>query len=88
MAKQISVKISESTRELLENFAKNTGIRKGFLIEQAVLSYIRALEQLPADVFVPAKIVLSPAAATRIVKHCTRPPKPRRQLRRLMSDED
>ncbi len=88
MATQISAEISESTRELLENFTRNTGIKKGFLIEQAVLDYIRALDQLPADILVPAKIILSPEAATTIVKHIARPPKPTRRLRRLMGNED
>ncbi|HKZ42670.1 MAG TPA: hypothetical protein VJ044_17025 [Candidatus Hodarchaeales archaeon] len=88
MATQISAEISESTRELLDDYARNTGMKKGFLIEQAVLDYIRALDQLPADILVPAKIIVTPDAATKIVKHITRPPKPTRQLRRLMANED
>lgn len=88
MATQISAEISESTRKLLENYARNTGIKKGFLIEQAVLDYIRALDQLPTDILVPAKIVLAPEAANKIVEHITHPPKPTRQLRRLMANED
>jgi uncharacterized protein (DUF1778 family) len=88
MATQISAEISESTRELLERYARNTGIKKGFLIEQAVLDYIRALEQLPSDILVPAKIVLSDQSAKKVVAHMKRPPKPAARLRRLMVDED
>ena len=85
MPTQISAEISESTRELLENYARNTGIKKGFLIEQAVLDYIRALQQLPADILVPAKIVLSRDSARKIVAHMRRPPRPTSPLRRLMA---
>jgi uncharacterized protein (DUF1778 family) len=88
MATQISAEISDSTRDLLEKYARNTGIKKGFLIEQAVLDYIRALEQLPSDILVPAKIVLSDKSAKTIVAHMNRPPKPTTRLRRLMANED
>jgi len=88
MPTQISAEISESTRELLEKYARNTGIKKGFLIEQAVLDYIRALQQLPTDILVPVKIVLSRESAKTVVAHMKRPPKPTNRLRRLMADED
>jgi uncharacterized protein (DUF1778 family) len=88
MSTQISAEISESTRELLEKYARNTGIKKGFLIEQAVLDYIRALEQLPTDILIPAKIVLSRESARTIVAHLKRPPRPTKRLRQLMTDED
>jgi len=86
MATQISAEISESTRELLENFTRNSGMKKGFLIEQAVLDYIRALEQLPSDILIPVKIVLSKDSAARVVRHLKRPPRPTSRLRRLMSN--
>lgn len=84
MSTQISAEISDSTRELLEDYARNTGIKKGFLIEQAVLDYIRALRELPADILVPAKIVPTPEFAGRIVQDLRRPKKPTERLRRLM----
>jgi uncharacterized protein (DUF1778 family) len=88
MPTQISAEISDSTRELLENYVRNHGIKKGFLIEQAVLDYIRALEQLPSDILVPAKIVLSKESAKKIVAHISRPPKPTSRLRKLMTNDD
>ena len=86
MSIQISAEISESTRELLEYYVKATGIKKGFLIEQAVLNYIRALNELPSDLLVPARIVLGPESASRVVKHVFRPPKPTVKLRKLMTE--
>ncbi len=88
MSTQISAEISETTKELLESFVKNSGLKKGFVIEQAVLSYIRALNQLPADVLVPAKIVLSHKSAGQVVRHLRRSPRPTPKLRQLMTDED
>lgn len=88
MATQISAEISESTRNLLETYVKNSGIKKGFLIEQAVLNYIRALNQLPMDILVPAKVVVTSKSAHKMVKHLARSPRPTAKLRRLMADED
>jgi uncharacterized protein (DUF1778 family) len=88
MGTQISAEISESTRKLLEHYTKNTGMKKGFLIEQAVLNYIRALNELPADILIPARVVLTEKSAAKVVKHLTRPPRPTRELRHLMADED
>jgi uncharacterized protein (DUF1778 family) len=87
MPTQISAEISESTRELLEKYARNSGIKKGFLIEQAVLDYIRALEQLPVDVLLPVKIVLTRNSASKVVHHLKRPPRPTRRLRQLMTND-
>ena len=88
MSTQISAEISETTKEMLETFVKNSGLKKGFVIEQALLNYIRALNQLPADILVPAKLVLTRKSAGQVVRHITRPPRPASKLRQLMTDED
>ena len=84
MASQISAEISDSTRELLENYTRNTGIKKGFLIEQALLDYIRALQELPVDILIPAKVVTSAESAEKIIRDLRKPRKPTAALRRLM----
>lgn len=88
MSTQISAEISDSTRELLEYFVANTGMKKGFVIEQALLNYLRALNELPVDVLLSAKIVLGKQSAARVVKDSKTPPRPTRELKRLMADED
>ena len=81
---QISAFVSEETRELLERHTRATGVKKGFVVEQALRQYLRALRELPADVIVPARIVVSRAAADRIADAVEHPRKPPDALVRLM----
>ena len=39
---QISAIISETTRELLEKHVRQTGVKKGHLVEQALLHHLQA----------------------------------------------
>jgi len=55
---QISAPISQETKDLLEKHVKATGIKKGHLIESALRYHLRALQELPADVLIPARLVL------------------------------
>ena len=46
---QISAEVSRTTKELLERYSRATGVKKGHLVEQALLHHIHALEALPSD---------------------------------------
>lgn len=82
---QISAEVSPSTKKLLEQYARATGMKKGYLIEQALLRHIHALQELPFDVIIPRKVVVSGASARKVVKEITGSAKPTRDLRKLMS---
>jgi uncharacterized protein (DUF1778 family) len=56
------------------------------VIEDALLQHLQALEQLPADVLVPARIVLSSESAARVREMIKRPPEPTEDLKRLFDD--
>lgn len=56
---QISALISEPTRDLLEKHVRATGVKKGHLVEQALLHHLQALEELPAELIVHPRIVVS-----------------------------
>ena len=56
---QISALISEATRELLEERVRQTGVKKGHLIEQALLHHLQALDELPAELIIHPRIVVS-----------------------------
>src|SRR5437879_4491015 len=47
---QISAQISETTRELMEKHVRQTGVKKGHLVEQALLHHLQAIEDLPERV--------------------------------------
>ena len=47
---QISAVVSETTKELLERHVRATGVKKGYLVEQALRHHLQALQELPAEV--------------------------------------
>jgi hypothetical protein len=83
-ATQISSPISDETRDLLERQAKATGIKKGYLIETALRYHLRALQELPADALVPARIVLTRRSFEQVARRLRSPGKPTKALRDLM----
>jgi hypothetical protein len=84
---QISAQISESTRELLAKYTRRTGVKKGFLIEQALLHHLQALEELPAEYIIRPRIVVSRKTGEKLLRQAeTAEPTP--ALRELMRDGD
>lgn len=83
-ATQISAPISRETKELLERQVKATGVKKGFLIESALLYHLRALQELPADALIPARIVLTRRSFEQVVERLRSPGTPTKALRDLM----
>jgi uncharacterized protein (DUF1778 family) len=88
MRAQISAPISEETRELLERHVKATGVKKGYLIESALRHHLRALQELPADVIVPPRLVLTRRSFEELVERLHSPGEPTDALRRLMRGGD
>jgi predicted DNA-binding protein len=62
---QVSTRISKATKARLERCVRKTGQTRARLLEDALLQHLQALEELPADVIVPARIVLSKPSAER-----------------------
>lgn len=85
---QISALVSSTTRMLLEEHVRATGVKKGHLVEDALRHHLRALQALPADVIVHPRLVVSRVSGEQIVKRLTAPPRPRKQLRALLNSGD
>ena len=83
---QVSAHISEETKARLERFVRRTGQTRARLIEDALLQHLQALEELPADAIVPARIVLSPQSAEGVRDMIARPPEPTEDMKRLFDD--
>jgi predicted DNA-binding protein len=81
---QVSAHISEETKARLERFVRRTGQTRGRVIEDALLQHLQALEELPADVVVPARLVLSSESAERVRRMIAQPPEPTEDLKRLL----
>ena len=84
---QISALISETTRDLLEKHVRATGVKKGHLVEQALLHHMRALEELPAEFIIHPRIVVSRKTGEAILKQM-KSAEPTHALRELMGDGD
>jgi hypothetical protein len=80
---QVSAVIADTTRERLERFAKQHGVKKSHLIETAILHHLAALEELPADVVVPPALVLSREAGADLIRRIERPEPPTPALKTL-----
>lgn len=83
---QISATISPDTRDRLERFVRARGLKKGFVIEQALTYHLRALSELSDDAVVPAKIVVSAEAGERIRERLASNEGPNAALARLFAD--
>jgi hypothetical protein len=84
---QISAVVSPATQVLLDNHVRATGVKKGRLLEQALLHHLRALDALPADIIVPPRLVVSRRSGREVMKRLAAPPKPAKQLRALLSGD-
>lgn len=84
---QISAIVSRSTKELLERHVRATGVKKGYLVEQALRHHLLALQELPADVIIPARIVLTRKSFEAVVEQMEKG-EPTEALRELMRDGD
>ncbi len=84
---QISALISETTRDLLERHVRETGVKKGHLIEQALRHHLQALQELPMDVIIHTKLVATPRSGKSILQEMEKGT-PTDALRGLMRDGD
>ncbi len=85
---QILAEISQGTKQLLERYSRAHGIKKQFLIESALLHHIQALEELPATIIIPPRLVVSAASGRKIAKLVTKRQKPTHELVELMRGGD
>ena len=82
---QISATISAATKEKLDRFTESHGLKKNFVVEQALLFFMEARRELPDEALVPTRIVLQEEDFDRVVAMLAEPPAPTKALRELMS---
>ncbi len=83
---QISAHISPTTKHELERFADARGLKKGYVIEDALLHHLQALREISDDVFAPVRLVVSPASFSEVAERVRQPRRPTAAMRRLMKD--
>lgn len=85
---QISATISETTKKRLDRFTESHGLKKNFVVEQALLYFMEARRELADEALVPVRLVVEDKAFDRITDLLTSPPAPTKALRELMRGED
>ena len=81
---QISATVSAATKEKLDRFTESHGLKKNFVVEQALLYFMEARKYLPDEALIPTRLVLEDKAFDRIVDLLDNPPAPTNALRELM----
>jgi len=84
---QISALISRSTKDLLEQHVRATGVKKGHLVEQALRHHLQALQELPTDVIVHPVLVVDRSSGQSVAETLEKG-KPTPALRKLLRDGD
>ncbi len=87
-SQQISATVSAATKDKLDRFTESHGLKKNFVVEQALLYFMEARRQLPDEALIPARLVLEDKAFDRVVSALESPPAPTPALRELMRGED
>lgn len=81
---QISATVSASTREKLDRFTESRGLKKNFVIEQALLYFMEARRDLPDEALIPTRIVLDDDSFDQVAQLIEKPRPPTDALRKLM----
>jgi uncharacterized protein (DUF1778 family) len=85
---QISATVSAATKERLDRFAESHGLKKNYVVEQALLYFMDARRDLPDEALVPARLVLDDKAFDRVAESLENPAPPTAALRELMRGQD
>jgi len=84
---QISAYISKTTKSLVEEYTDQHGLKKAHLVEEALLHHIQALRELPADLVIPPRLVVSRDVGGAILEKVERPRKPTKAMRDLIANK-
>lgn len=82
---QISAYISEETKGQIESYVKRKGVTKAFMIENALQHFLQAMREIPEDVIIPARLVITEASMLQLVERLETDEEPTPALRALMA---
>jgi len=85
MSAQISAYISDETKDRFESYSKVHGLKKAFLVENALNYYLSALEEIPSQFFDEKKIELIDESFDEVLSSQNNEPTP--ELIQLMRND-
>jgi uncharacterized protein (DUF1778 family) len=77
---QVSATVSVSTKDRLDRFTEQLGLKKNFVVEQALLYFMEARRELPDEAFVPTRLVIDDARFDELLERLEHPPEPTDRL--------
>ena len=83
---QVSAYISEETKAEIEAYVKRRGVKKAYLIEEALQHHLQALREIPEDLIIPSRLVLTEKAMPQIAERITQEEQPTEALKTLFRD--
>jgi hypothetical protein len=87
MTTQISAHISDETRSQIDSLVRRRGVTKARLIEDALQHHLAALREIPDDLVVPVRLILSRECFEEIIAEIESDAPPSDALRALMRDD-
>ena len=84
---QISANISPETRDRLERYVRARGLKKGFVIEQALLHHLQAVSEIPEDAVIPPRLVVTAASGERLLERLESQEAPNQAMRELFGED-
>jgi predicted DNA-binding protein len=83
---QISAYISEETKAEIEAYVKQRGVKKAYLIEEALQHHLQALREIPEDLIISSRLVLTSEAMAETAKRIAQDDQPTGALKALFRD--
>jgi len=83
---QVSAYISEETKAAIEAYVKRRGVKKAYLIEEALQHHLQALREIPEDLIIPSRLVLTGEAMAEIAERVIHKEQPTESLKALFRE--
>lgn len=83
---QVSAYISEETKAQVEAYVKRHGVKKAYLIEEALQHHLQALREIPEDLIIPSRLVLTSEAMAQIAERIAEEDQPTEALKALFRE--
>lgn len=83
---QVSAYISDETKAEVEAYVKRRGVKKAWLIEEALRHHLQALREIPEDLIIPSRLVLTAAGMAEIAQRIGGKDQPTEALKSLFRE--
>jgi antitoxin component of RelBE/YafQ-DinJ toxin-antitoxin module len=88
MNTRVSAYISDETKAEVDAFVKRYGITKARLIEEAFQHHLQSLREIPSDLVVPSRLVVTEDSMKRVAARLASDEQPTPALRELMGNAE